>query len=60
MYIFSIILTLIVISIKDLIINKRAAGRDQGITDANTLEKVINIKKNEYISINKGKSFKSS
>jgi len=40
-----------VISIGDLIINKRAAGRDQDITDANILEKFINLKKNEYISI---------
>jgi predicted nucleotidyltransferase len=29
------------ISIKDLIINKRAAGRDQDITDANKLEKLL-------------------
>jgi len=40
-----------VISIKDLIINKRAAGRDQDITDANKLEKLMKIDKNEYISL---------
>ena len=39
------------ISIKDLIINKRAAGRDQDIADANKLEKLMKINKNEYISI---------
>jgi len=43
-----------VISIKDLIINKRAAGRDQDITDANILEKFIKLNKNEYISIKEG------
>ena len=31
------------ISIKDLIINKRAAGRDQDIADANKLEKLMKI-----------------
>ena len=40
-----------IISIKDLITNKRAAGRDQDITDANKLEKFLNINKNEYINI---------
>jgi hypothetical protein len=30
-----------VISIQDLIINKRASGRDQDIADANKLEKQI-------------------
>jgi len=40
-----------IISIKDLIINKRAAGRDQDITDANKLEKLINIDKDEYINV---------
>jgi predicted nucleotidyltransferase len=34
-----------IISIKDLIINKIAAGRDQDITDANILEKFIKLKK---------------
>ena len=40
-----------IISIKDLIINKRAAGRDQDIADANKLEKLINIDKDEYINV---------
>ena len=40
-----------VISIKDLITNKRVAGRDQDITDANKLEKLLRINKSEYISI---------
>jgi len=40
-----------IISIKDLITNKRGAGRDQDITDANKLEKFLNINKNEYINI---------
>jgi len=40
-----------IISIKDLIINKRAAGRDQDITDANKLEKLMKINKNQYISL---------
>ncbi|MDR0302294.1 MAG: nucleotidyltransferase family protein [Treponema sp.] len=31
------------ISINDLIINKRAAGRDQDITDANKLEKLLKM-----------------
>ena len=36
-----------IIAIKDLIINKRAAGRDQDITDANKLEKLMKIIKEE-------------
>jgi predicted nucleotidyltransferase len=40
-----------IISINDLIINKRAAGRDQDIADANILEKLMNINKDEYIGI---------
>ena len=43
------------ISINDLIINKRAAGRDQDITDANKLEKLMKMNENEYISIVKKK-----
>jgi len=44
-----------IISIKDLIINKRAAGRDQDITDANKLEKLMEINRDEYISLIKNK-----
>ena len=44
------------ISVKDLIINKRAAGRDQDTTDANKLEKLLNIKNNEYISLVQNKT----
>jgi predicted nucleotidyltransferase len=35
-----------IISINDLITNKRAAGRDQDITDANKLEKLIKTNHN--------------
>ena len=38
-----------IISIKDLIINKRATGRDQDITDANKLEKLMKINRNEML-----------
>ena len=40
-----------IISINDLIMNKRSSGREQDITDANKLEKLLNIDKNEYISM---------
>ena len=40
-----------VISVRDLIMNKRVAGRDQDIADANKLEKLLLLNKNEYISI---------
>jgi len=39
-----------IISINDLIVNKRSSGRDQDITDANKLEKLMKMNKNEYIS----------
>jgi len=40
-----------VISLKDLITNKRAAGRDKDIMDANKLEGLLKVNSNEYISI---------
>jgi len=40
-----------IISINDLIINKRTAGRDQDIADANKLEKLMKVNKNEFISL---------
>jgi len=40
-----------IISINDLIINKKTAGRDQDIADANKLEKLMKVNKDEFISI---------
>jgi len=40
-----------IISLNDLIINKKAAGRDQDIADAKKLEELKKIGKNEYIGI---------
>jgi len=40
-----------IISVKDLIINKRAAGRDQDIADANKLENLLKLNNYDYFSV---------